>query len=316
MMTIPARPAPRMRSLTVTFAGALSVAGLLAGATPALAGTSAGGSLVQAQEPFASLWSAGIHSGIRLLDAGANPDEPGLRTAAVEFRLDAHFKTYWRTPGDSGLPPVLDWSESRNLKSVEIVWPAPTRFEDQAGSSIGYKDRLILPLRVTPEDPAQPVQLELRIDYAVCEKVCIPAHGEARLKLGTARASTPRSVEVEQALAEVPVPQKLTDRLAPGIRSAAAVGEDRAVVLTAQVPDTKGLVDIFTEGPDGWTFSAPLAVSAQVLPDGARLVTYRVTVDSKPTGGKLAGLPLCLTMVAGDQAVETTLNLDAAAAPH
>ena len=314
-MTDPTRlPHAGPRSRT-SGAAALFVA-LIVGVSPAPAGTSVAGGLVQALEPFATLWSPGMHSGVRLLDGGADPDQPGMRLAGLEIRLDPHFKTYWRTPGDSGLPPVLDWSESRNLRSVEIVWPAPTRFEDQAGSSIGYKDRLVLPLRVTPENVAQPVVLDLRIDYAVCEKVCIPAHGEAKLKLGTARASTPQSPAVEEALAQAPVPQPLTDRATPGVRSVVAVGEDRALVIVAQVPDTKGLVDIFAEGPEGWTFSAPLAVSADVLADGARLVTYRVTVDSKPTGGRLAGLPLRLTMIAGDQAVETVASLDAAAPPH
>ena len=69
--------------------------------------------------------------------------------AGVEIRLDAGWKTYWRDPGDSGVPPTFDFSGSDNVKSVTVQWPAPERFPDGAGgNSIGYVGRVILPLRM------------------------------------------------------------------------------------------------------------------------------------------------------------------------
>lgn len=294
--------------------GLLGLALGLVLATTASAASLVGGSLTSAPEPGASLWSAGLHSGVRLLDGGAGED-PAHRLAGLEIRLDPHFKTYWRTPGDSGLPPVFDWSGSQNVRSVDVAWPAPTRFEDSAGSSIGYKDRLVLPLTVTPEDPAKPVTLDLRMDYAVCEQVCIPAHAEPRLALGTARLSTPQASRVAEALAAVPARQALSVTAVPGIRSVAPAKDGTLLTVVAQVPETKGLVDIFTEGPDGWTFSAPLAVGVEALPGGGHRLTYKVKVDSRPAGGTLAGLPLTLTMVAGEDALEVATRLDAAAPP-
>lgn len=283
---------------------------------PASAGGLVAAPLASTREPGASLWSAGTHSGIRLLDGGSSPDDAGRRLAGLEIRLDPHFKTYWRMPGDSGLPPVFDWSGSRNLRAVEVAWPAPTRFEDQAGSSIGYKSRLVLPLHVTPADPALPIVLDLRLDYAVCEKVCIPAHGEVHLTLGTGQLSTPAAGLIQDWLAQVPAVRAPSSTAAPGIRSVTPAGEDRGLVVVAQAPRTTGLVDIFAEGPDGWIFSAPLAVETVPGPDDTHVVTYRVKVDSRPDGGRLAGLPLTLTMTAGDDAIEVPFTLDAAAPPH
>ena len=94
------------------------------------------------------------------------------------------------------------------------------------------------------------------------------------------------------------------------------MGDDRALIVTAQVPATRGIVDIFTEGPDGWTFSAPLAIATLPGPNDSRLVTYKVTVDSRPDGQTLHGLKLSLTMTAGDAAVEIKTHLDGKAAPH
>lgn len=307
-MTAALRPSPLVRPGH----GALLALALVASCAlqPVRAG-SLSAPLVTAAEPGASLWAAGLHSGARLLDGGASPDGGGVRVAGIEIRLDPHYKTYWRTPGDSGLPPDFDWSSSTNVRSVAVAWPAPTRFEDSAGSSIGYKDRVVLPLTVTPENPAKPVVLDLRLDYAVCEQVCIPAHAEARLPLGGARVSTVHGARIEEALAEVPERRTLSATALPGIRSARAAPDGGIIVVDAQVPDTKGLVDIFAEGPEGWTFSAPLAVSTEAIPGGHR-VAYRIKVDGRPTGGTLKDLPVVLTMVAGDQALEIATRLDVA----
>ena len=102
--------------------------------------------------------------------------------AGVEIKLKEGWKTYWRYPGDSGVPPVLDFSKSENVKAVTVLYPAPMRFPDGAGgNSIGYKDGVVLPLHVVPKDAGKPVTLDLKLDYAVCEKLCVPA--EAKLEL-------------------------------------------------------------------------------------------------------------------------------------
>lgn len=310
-MTHARRPASRAMPPFRRLLLALILAALPA--APEARATSLSVPLATSTEQGASTWAAGLHSGARLLDGGAAPGGGADRLAGIEIRLDPHYKTYWRTPGDSGLPPDFDWSGSTNVRAVQVAWPAPTRFEDSAGSSIGYKDRVVFPLTVTPEDPSRPVVLDLRMDYAVCEQVCIPAHAEARLPLGGARLSTPQGLRIQEAMAEVPEAKDLSGSATPGIRSVRAAPDGGIVVVEAQVPDTRGLVDIFAEGPEGWTFSAPLAMATEAIPGGHR-VTYRIKVDARPSGGTLADLPVTLTMVAGSDALEVRTRLDAAGA--
>ncbi|WP_240784056.1 protein-disulfide reductase DsbD domain-containing protein [Tabrizicola caldifontis] len=101
--------------------------------------------------------------------------EGGRHMAALDLSMAPGWKTYWRSPGDAGIPPAFDWSGSRNVRSVRIHWPAPSVFELNGMQTIGYHKQLILPLEVTPIDPAQPVSLAVKVDLGVCDKICLPA---------------------------------------------------------------------------------------------------------------------------------------------
>src|SRR5712671_4274365 len=113
----------------------------------------------------ASPWDADVQAGMRLI-AGTS------MRAGVEIRLNPGWKTYWRYPGDSGVPPRFDFAGSQNVKSIEVAWPAPHAFTDDSGTSIGYKNSVIFPLRIAPEDPKRPVQIRVKLEYGVCEKYC------------------------------------------------------------------------------------------------------------------------------------------------
>ena len=256
-------------------------------------------------------WSPGMHSALRIVDGGPLDDDVGRRLAALVIRLDPHFKTYWRTPGDSGLPPVFDWSASRNVRAVEVLWPAPMRFEDTAGSSIGYQDKVVFPLHVTLGDPGRPAQLVLRLDYAVCEKICIPAQGSAQVALPAGSAPTPHAGLVRDALRKVPARAVVGEGPAPTLRTVVVGPDGSSLVVAALVPDGAAIVDIFTEGPADWTFAAPMAMAVEPAGPGTRLIHYRVGVDARPPGGGvLAGLPLSLTLTAGESALEFQTRLD------
>jgi DsbC/DsbD-like thiol-disulfide interchange protein len=102
-------------------------------------------------------------------------DDVGTHMAAIDLTLAPGWKTYWRSPGDAGIPPRFDWAGSRNVKSVRIHWPAPSVFTTNGMQTIGYHDRLILPVEVTPLDRTQPVELALVVELGVCDTICIPA---------------------------------------------------------------------------------------------------------------------------------------------
>lgn len=107
-----------------------------------------------------------------VLSGWVQPD--GTRIAGLRMTLAPGWKTYWRAPGDAGIPPSFDWSGSTNLRSVGVSFPTPTVFELSGLRSIGYFDMVILPLKITPLKPGEPIQLEARVELGVCKDVCLP----------------------------------------------------------------------------------------------------------------------------------------------
>ncbi|MBB3018918.1 DsbC/DsbD-like thiol-disulfide interchange protein [Microvirga lupini] len=243
-------------------------------------------------KPSAS--TQGFHSRARLIGGGQQGEH---WLAGIEITLDQGFKTYWRTPGDSGLPPRFDWSGSENVASTEIRWPAPKRHEDAAGVAYVYGKQAVIPVLVKPKDPTKPIRLVLALEYGVCKDICIPANADLTLDLSGADSERKA---IEAALAKVPLLQKLGAQADLSILSIAPVAGDKpAFTVTIQAPPgTKPA--LFPEGPENWFFSASHPA------EGDR---FTVTIEEKPKD--VSGpVPLHLTLVAGDKAVETEVSLD------
>src|SRR5665811_2434845 len=153
----------------------------------------------------ASPWGQDSRSAIRLF-AGANSSGAAQLRAGIEIKLGPGWKTYWRYPGDSGVPPRFDFSGSENLKAAKVLYPAPHLFSDEAGNALGYKDSVIFPVQLSPQQPGKPVLLRLKLDYAVCEKLCIPAEGRAELTLNAGDSAQDAALTA----AEARVPQSVT----------------------------------------------------------------------------------------------------------
>ncbi len=98
----------------------------------------------------------------------------GVHMAALRVRLAPGWKTYWRSPGQAGIPPGFDWSGSQNLVSATPRWPAPKAFENFGLRSLGYKNELLLPLELRPRDPGAPIRLDVTVVMGVCYDICLP----------------------------------------------------------------------------------------------------------------------------------------------
>lgn len=127
--------------------------------------------------------------------------ENGHYMAAVDMALTPGWKTYWRAPGEAGIPPEFDWSGSENLAAVAIHWPSPAVFHANGLQTVGYHDGLVLPLEIVPKDPARPVQLRLQIALGVCKDICMPA--ELRLSADLQGQGAPDPA-IRKALAQAP----------------------------------------------------------------------------------------------------------------
>lgn len=116
-----------------------------------------------------------LHSGVK--------GEGDTRIAVLRMELKQGWKTYWRIPGDSGVPPHFDWTGSENLASATTTWTVPHVFETYGDRTIGYKTRMVVPLTLTPDDPTKPIRIRLNFTYGVCADICIPAGQEFALDI-------------------------------------------------------------------------------------------------------------------------------------
>jgi DsbC/DsbD-like thiol-disulfide interchange protein len=249
----------------------------------------------------ASPWQRDGHSAVRLL---AGSRSGAVLLGGIAFQLQPGWKTYWRTPGDSGVPPRFDFSKSENIEAVTVLWPAPLKFDDGAGGvSLGYHDQTVLPLRIVPKNVDKPVTLRAAINYAVCEKICIPVEASAELAFNSV-ASTEDSA-LFAALDTVPKPANVGDPNPLTIRDVKREGKSTVLVDVA-VPDGRD-VNLFVEGPTpDWGLPVPKLVEHG--PPGVKRFAF--ALDGVPPGVNPEGAALKLTLVGGDRAFEFNINLD------
>jgi DsbC/DsbD-like thiol-disulfide interchange protein len=261
----------------------------------------AASALAPALAQESSDWALDIRSAVRVIAATAPRGATQFR-AAVELRLDPGWHTYWRYPGDSGVPPNFDFSESDNVLTAKMLYPAPHAFSDETGTSIGYGDHVIFPMRVTPRDPSKPVRLKVGVFYAVCEKLCVPASGHPELVLKPGQAS---GFDDRIAGAEANVPKQVTPEQA-GITARRVSGGPKPLVAVDVASDDN--IHIFAEGPTA-EWALPIPKPAQGAPPGHRHFAFEI--DGLPPGVDPKGpLDLTFTIVGGDRPLETTIHLD------
>ena len=75
----------------------------------------------------------------------------GSHMAGIRLKLENGWHTYWRAPGDAGIPPTFDMAGSRNFKAAQVIWPRPEVYEQNGLRSIVYHDQVILPLQIMPK---------------------------------------------------------------------------------------------------------------------------------------------------------------------
>ena len=256
---------------------------------------------VEARAEDASPWQKGAHAAVRLL---AGSRSGAVLLGGIAVHLDPGWKTYWRTSGDSGVPPRFDFSKSDNVEAVTVLWPAPTKFDDGAGGfSLGYHDQVVLPLRIVPKNNDKPVTLRAEINYAVCEKLCIPVEASTELTFASV-ASTEDNV-LFAALETVPKPASVGDPNPLTIRNVKREGKS-TVLVDVLSPDAR-TVNLFVEGPTpNWGLPVPKLVEHG--PAGVKRFTFQL--DGIPPGTNPEGAALKLTLVGGDRSYEFNINLD------
>ncbi|WP_068108881.1 protein-disulfide reductase DsbD domain-containing protein [Tropicimonas marinistellae] len=220
--------------------------------------------------------------------------ESGTRMVALHLQLAPGWKTYWRAPGDAGIPPTFTWEGSENLGGVSYHWPSPEVFTSYGMRSIGYKHELVLPLELHPTAPGVPIRLRGTMDLGVCETICVPARLTFHADLEGAGHSDP---EIHRALAKRPVPGQRAgvdgvdcnlDPIPDGLQLSATIqmprigGEEVALV---EAGDPR----IWVSEPETYRSGGTLQVRADLVPpDGKPMALDRSALRFTVIGARQA----------------------------
>ena len=266
---------------------AILLAGLVFGSHDCLA----------AEPVLASPWTPGVNSRARLLAAGGpEPGSPVSYRAGLEIELKGTEHTYWRQPGDAGVPPQISFEGSRNLKSAELRYPAPVRIDENGLQVFGYRQAIILPIDVRPANPALPVRLAVRFTYAACDKICIPAEAVSSLDLAPADS---RGADAGRLLmAAATLPDRATNGGPVTLTPRVVTGRDKPTwQLTIERPRGPWR-DLFVEAPEGWFFETRRSG------DG-----FEIAATEQPKEAR--GLPPVRLTLTGPRDFEVKLDLPA-----
>lgn len=237
--------------------------------------------LVAATPAFAQSMPPGLRNA-ELLPGWVTSD--GQRMVALHLTLEPGWKTYWKSPGDAGIPPGFEWPDGIH---ADYLWPRPEVIDSGGERTFGYHDELVLPIRLRMPDPHQPVSLG--VDFGLCEDVCVPAHSQLT-------ASQPKAQPdpvITAALEKQPQksPRQMTCQIAPitdGLRVTASLATDLAAKAAAITVDDSAI----------WVSAARLRHD-----DGQAIATADL-VDASGAPFDLDGAKLALTLLTDDGAVQ------------
>lgn len=232
--------------------------------------------------------------------------------AGLEIQLEQGWKTYWKVPGDAGIPPSLDFSASSNVQDVTIHWPVPTRFGG-GNQMLGYKDAIVFPLNVVPKDPSKPVELKASVQLGLCSDLCVPVAADLTMDIpagGDRDLAAELLIDRDQAL----VPLKARDGFAINEIEHIAkggTGPDR-LLITAMIPKGYGKKDMFVEAPKNWFLPLPQPVEAEAsdAEQTGALMRFELVLDGLPKKAVTKGETLILTLTNGEEAIEQAVVLN------
>jgi DsbC/DsbD-like thiol-disulfide interchange protein len=243
-------------------------------------------------------WTEVQGGAVRLIASG--PLQGGRYLAGLEFLLEPGWHTYWRYPGEAGIPPQINTGGSGNLKQMEVLYPAPERYYDGFSNSIVYHDGIVLPLLVDPDDAGAPVSLSLEVFFGICKEICVP--GDAVLSLELRPDDEVDSLAgtlISRDLEAVPRTSEEPDL---SILSVTPAASGEALTIVAKAGEDEEL-DLFAAAPEGSYIGLPKAVGAENGEAVWELSTKGLKVTDDDTS-------LRLVLKAGGRAIERLVPID------
>ena len=261
----------------------------------------------------ASPWIKTEQTSVRLIAARSSIGEAEDVKLGLQFKLKKGWKIYWRSPGDAGFPPNLNWQKSENLEKTSFGWPLPNRFEVLNLQTLGYKKEVVFPITATVKDKSQALKLRADLNYLVCDDICIPYKTNLSFDLPAGITTDTMSQNyhlISQYTAKIPGDGKAHNL---SIESVETTGDFKeiekdvrkgfiSIKAKSGIPFTKP--DVFSEGPELTFYGAP-TVS---LNHDSSVATINVPVTEEETA-KIVTASLRLTLKDGARSAERTLTV-------
>jgi DsbC/DsbD-like thiol-disulfide interchange protein len=237
---------------------------------------------------------------LRLLSGG--PGLNGVRRAAIEIQLPPGWKTYWRYPGDAGIAPKFDWEGSTNVKSIDVLFPAPVRFGEAQEVSIGYTKSTAFIVNVIPQDDKSPIDLKLSFEGGVCEKLCVPLKAQASVTLPVSSRIAPI---ISRTLPLIPFKVAFKDQ-DPAYLAVLSCTIDASLTppridILVSTPKGEQSSDLFIEGlTSDWTLPVPTWLGQNEQGNQR----FRLSFEGAPRDAIAGKQPLRLTATSGERSIE------------
>jgi DsbC/DsbD-like thiol-disulfide interchange protein len=220
----------------------------------------------------------------------------GTQMAALRLTLAPGWKTYWRAPGEGGIPPAFSWAGSQNIDTTAFHWPTPEVIDQNGMRSFGYHNQVVIPIEVTPSVPGALTHLQGEVEIGVCLDICVPMRLSFAADLPP---ETHRDVAIATALIDNPIPGAEAGLTA--VTCAIEPGEDGIwVTATMALPPTGGseVVVIEAGDPQVWVSATEVSRIGNALTARAEMVHV--------TGGAFAldRSAVRITVLGSDRAVD------------
>lgn len=233
----------------------------------------------------ASFWMQGVQSEVRVISPyTATGENEATVPLGLEFKMNEGWHIYWRNPGEAGLPPQLDYGQSLNIQDVSFSWPVPVRDVQFGIETFIYKDTVVLPFDVTLQQPGQPLDLRGRVDFLICEEVCIPDTVDVAFSLpgGPARVAANEAALLNTF--ETRIPSENGGSVGLTVESIAfepTTDPEKPALIGHLVTNVSSVFemtkpDVFAEVPDGYFVRKPtVSLAADAMTGSLRSPVFR-----------------------------------------
>lgn len=251
-------------------------------------------------------WTNADEMKARLISSQASIGDVDTIDTALEIRLSPGWHSYWRSPGDSGLPPRFNWDNSENIEQAKVFFPAPKRFDELGLTTFGYDGDLMLPMEISLKEPNKDAKLNMRLDTMVCKDICIPQTLDLTMVIPAGDGAPSKNIRlIDFAKTKIPQAEETSNLKIENI----TVGPD-AIVVNAYSQRGFDNSDIFVEVGEYSLTSKP---DFEVPSDDDRRSMIVVPVsdlikDEYGSGDiPYAGVDITVTLTNGRDAVEQTI---------